>query len=120
MLAYLSQFYDLEREETDSDTDSSGESREVDPERAVELLEEILGLNEEQFGNFRSRHSRSPQERHGQQAASRQTPSDGLPTVPFTESTAPFTNTPERLRALTRRPRDAGSTIPDSEESPSL
>lgn len=51
MLAYLSGFYDIRLE---ADTSPSGDGQ-LDPERAVELLEEILGLEEDNFAAFRAK-----------------------------------------------------------------
>ena len=112
MLAYLSKFYDIWQEAAD-------QSQEVDPERAVELLEEILGLDEDNFVAFRAKAqllanqgpTAEKRERPatgsssgGPQPLRRklQAPSDGSPTVPFTETTVPFTET--RSRAPPRGP----------------
>ncbi|KAK3365006.1 hypothetical protein B0T24DRAFT_505746, partial [Lasiosphaeria ovina] len=56
MLEYLSTFYDIQQEAADAS--ESGENVPVDPERAVELLEEILGLDEDNFAEFRARAQR--------------------------------------------------------------
>ncbi|KAK0729587.1 hypothetical protein B0H67DRAFT_604807 [Lasiosphaeris hirsuta] len=54
MLTDLSKFYDIWDEA--ADTSQSGEEEEkIDPERAVELLEEILGLEEDRFIAFRAK-----------------------------------------------------------------
>ncbi|GAB1314309.1 hypothetical protein MFIFM68171_04519 [Madurella fahalii] len=53
MLTYLSEFYDIQLEAADASR--SGEEVQVDPERAVELLEAILGLDEDNFIAFRAR-----------------------------------------------------------------
>ncbi|KAK0702662.1 hypothetical protein B0H67DRAFT_594877 [Lasiosphaeris hirsuta] len=120
MLAYLSTFYDIQQEAADAS--ESGEKVQVDPDRAVELLEEILGLDEDNFIEFRTRAQRFADQ--GPPAAEKrdrpatgssgeqpqlhrrrlQTPSDGS-TVPFTKTpsraydgspTVPFTETPSR------------------------
>ncbi|KAK3366741.1 hypothetical protein B0T24DRAFT_681932 [Lasiosphaeria ovina] len=120
MLAYLSTFYDIQQEAADAS--ESGENVPVDPDRAVELLEEILGLDEDNFVEFRTRAQRFAHQ--GPAAAEKrdrpatgssgeqpqlhrrrlQSPSDGS-TVPFTKTpsraydgspTVPFTETPSR------------------------
>jgi outer membrane murein-binding lipoprotein Lpp len=120
MLAYLSAFYDIQQEAADAS--ESGEKVQVDPDRAVELLEEILGLDEDNFIEFRTRAQRfadqgppaaekrdwpatgSSGEQPQPQRRRLQTPSAGS-TVPFTKTpsraydgspTAPFTETPSR------------------------
>ncbi|KAK5654460.1 hypothetical protein OQA88_7371 [Cercophora sp. LCS_1] len=140
MLVYLSKFYDIWQEAVDQSI------QEIDPERAVELLEEILGLEEDNFvpsdGSptvpFTNTPSRAPPRGPAPRA-----PSDGSPTVPFTETpsrapprypaptprapsdgspTVPFTETPSRAapeRLLAARPRRPSATIPDSEETAS-
>ncbi|KAK5656230.1 hypothetical protein OQA88_4991 [Cercophora sp. LCS_1] len=54
MLAYLSKFYDIWQDAANT-SHSSEEEAQIDPERAVELLEEILGLEEDNFIAFRAR-----------------------------------------------------------------
>ena len=87
LLKYLCKFYDV--------------NPEMDPELAVEQLEGILGLDEDQFGVQRVAATSGPP----------QAPSEGRSTVPFSE-------TPERAKHLPRRPqRNPDSIIPDSTTS---
>ena len=102
MLAYLSTFYYIGREDNDSD------DGQLDPERIIERLEDILGLDEERL----QPRPAGPLATHRHTASAR-TPSDGgAPGVSGT-TTNPFTETPERA-ALVRRPRNPDSVIPDS------
>ncbi|GAB1312026.1 hypothetical protein MFIFM68171_02236 [Madurella fahalii] len=120
MLAYLSKFYDIQLEA--ADTSQSSEEIQVDPERAVELLEEILGLDEDNFIAFRARAQQfatqgPTAEKRDRPATSSsggpqphrrrlQTPSDGAPTIPFTI-------TPSRARGHPAPADQVGSpTIP--------
>lgn len=153
MLAYLSKFYDIQLEA--ADVSRSGEEVQVDPERAVELLGERLGLDENNFIAFRARAQQFATQgpltagkrdwpitdsAEGPQPHRRrlQTPSDGLPTIPFTETpsrapgrpapvagvpshgspTVPFTETPSRAggrRMLADRvPSNSSPTVPST------
>ncbi|KAK5656575.1 hypothetical protein OQA88_4554 [Cercophora sp. LCS_1] len=105
MLAYLSKFYDIWHEASASRSDE--EEAKVDPERAVEPLEEILGLDEENFTRFRTRAQQFADQ--GPPAA----PSDGSPTVPFTET--PSRAPPRGPAPPHRVPFDGSPTIPFTE-----
>ncbi|KAK3364142.1 hypothetical protein B0T25DRAFT_58914 [Lasiosphaeria hispida] len=54
MLADLSEFYDIWDEAADT-SQSGGEEVKIDPEHAVELLEGVLGLEEDRFLAFRAK-----------------------------------------------------------------
>ena len=56
MLAYLAKFYGISAQSAGSSgSDRAEASLHIDPRRAVELLEDILGLQEENFIAFRER-----------------------------------------------------------------
>jgi len=56
MLAYLAKFYDIGAQSAGSSgSDRAEVLLHIDPKRAVELLEDILGLREEHFIVFRER-----------------------------------------------------------------
>jgi hypothetical protein len=100
ILTYLAGFYDILQNASDasdaseSDRSQSGGETRIDPERAVELLEDILGLQEHNFIAFRERarqfaiRSPAPPPKRGQPAANEKpqrrrrdrSPSDGTPT----------------------------------------
>ncbi|KAK1749860.1 hypothetical protein QBC47DRAFT_395156 [Echria macrotheca] len=124
MLAYLSKFYDIEQEA--ANVDQSSQEIQLDPERAVELLEEILGLDEDNFIEFRANaqqlaDQKSAPEKRDRPATSSsgepqphrrrlESPSEGLPTIPFS-------HTPSRAppRAPPAVPADGSPTVPFSE-----
>jgi len=134
MLAYLSKFYDIWQEAVDQSIDDD-----IDPERAVELLEEILGLDEERFVASRAKArllaSQTPAAAEKRPRPSTdssgaapepirrklKTPSDGTPTVPFTETPSRAPPPGPRLQQAQeagRNPSDGSPTVPLTDSIP--
>ncbi|KAK3364144.1 hypothetical protein B0T25DRAFT_627967 [Lasiosphaeria hispida] len=115
ILTDLSKFYDIWNEA--ANTSQSGEEEDkIDPERAVELLEEILGLEEERFTAFRAKAQQLTDQ--GPPAGEKRdrlvTSLSGgpQPTAAQGSPTVPFSQTPSRAPPRAQFTSDGTPTVP--------